>query len=79
MSEDDKLSVSHALGIEATEDLGMYLGMPTLTSSVTPDTFGYLCEKINRRLASWKTKYLSLADRITLAKLTISTTSSYAM
>lgn len=79
MSNDDQQSVSAALGIESTQDLGMYLGMPTLTSRVTRDTFGYLCEKIDRRLSGWKSKYLSLAGRITLAKSTITTLASYAM
>lgn len=59
--------------MEATTDLGMYLGMPTLTSRVTKDTFRHLCEKIDRRLSGWKMKYLSLARRLTLAKATLST------
>lgn len=57
---------SQALRIEEIDDLGMYLGMPTLTSRVTRDTFGYLCEKIDRRLTGWKSKYLSLVGRILL-------------
>ena len=79
MSWEAQQEVSEALCIEPTDDLGMYLGMPTLTSRVTKDTFGYLCEKIDRRLAGWKTKYLSLAGRVTLAKSTVSTIASYAM
>lgn len=53
--------------------------MPTLTSRVTGDTFAHLCEKVDRRLAGWKTKYLSLAGRITLAKSTISSMAYYSM
>lgn len=79
MKEDEKTEVSTALGMEFTTDLGMYLGMPTLTSRVTKATFGYLCEKIDRRLTGWKTKYLSLAGRITLAKSTVSTMAFYSM
>lgn len=71
--------VCSTLNIEGTSDIGMYLGMPTLTNQVTRDTFGYLCKKIDRRLAGWKSKYLSLARRITLAKSTISAMASYAM
>lgn len=40
-------AISETLGIEATEDLGLYLGMPTLTSRIIKDTFGYLCEKLS--------------------------------
>lgn len=79
VSNEEKAAVSEALNIESTNDLGMYLGMPTLTSRVTKDTFQHLCEKIDRRLTGWKTKYLSLASRITLAKSTLSTVSYFSM
>lgn len=71
--------ISAALGMARTDDLGLYLGMPTITSRVTKETFSYLCEKIDRRLAGWKTKYLSLAGRITLAKSTVNTLAFYLM
>lgn len=48
--------IASALAMIATSGLGLYLGMPTLTSLVTKETFSHLCEKIDRRLASWKTK-----------------------
>ena len=72
-------AISMALNIEATDDLGLYLGMPTLTSSVTKEKFQYICERIDRRLMGWKTKYLSLAGRITLAKSTLTTLANYPM
>lgn len=71
--------ISAALNMDATSDLGMYLGMPTLTSRVTKETYSHLCEKLDRRLAGWKTKYLSLAGRITLAKSTLSALGNYSM
>ncbi|XP_021717958.1 uncharacterized protein LOC110685744 [Chenopodium quinoa] len=74
-----KQDIATTLGMEATKDLGLYLGMPTLTRRVTKDTYSHLCEKIDRRLAGWKSKYLSLAGRITLAKSTLSTMSFYSM
>lgn len=74
-----KTALSEALQMEMTEDMGTYLGMPTLTSRVTKETFSHLCEKIDRRLTSWKTKYLSIAGRITLAKSTLSTLANYSM
>lgn len=52
-------SIYDTLSMEMTDDLGLYLGMPTLTSRVTRDTFKHLCEKIDRKLSGWKTKYLS--------------------
>ena len=71
--------ISEKLGMEATSDLGLYLGMPTLTSRVTKATFNHLCEKIDRRLSGWKSKYLSLAGRITLANSTIASLGYYSM
>lgn len=68
-----------AIGIGGTTDLGKYLGMPTFTSRVSRETFNFLCEKIDRRLAGWKTKYLSLAGRITLAKSIVSSLAYYSM
>lgn len=44
---DVQTEIGESLGMEITSDLGMYLGMPTLTSRVTKDTFGHLCEKID--------------------------------
>lgn len=54
MNEIDTCRVSQALGIEDTDDLGMYLCMLALTSRVTKETFGYLCKKIDRRLTGCK-------------------------
>ena len=71
--------ISTNLGMLVTEDLGIYLGMPTITSRITKDTFAHLCEKIDRRLTGWKSKYLSLAGRITLAKSTLTTMATYSM
>lgn len=50
--------ICNTLGIMGTDDLGKYLGMPTFTNRVSRETFCFLCEKIDRRLAGWKTKYL---------------------
>lgn len=79
VSEVTQTEISNSLGMEVTSDLGTYLGMPTITSRVTRDTFSHLCEKIDCRLAGWKTRYLSLAGRVTLAKSTLSTIACYSM
>lgn len=74
-----KQSVCNILKMDATEDLGRYLGMPTLMSRVTLDTFRHLCEKVDRKMSGWKTKFLSLAGRITLAKSTMSALATYSI
>lgn len=45
MQDLEKTEISNILGMTETNDLGMYLGMPALTSRVTRATFSYLCEK----------------------------------
>ncbi|XP_074266442.1 uncharacterized protein LOC141589715 [Silene latifolia] len=67
------------LGFEVTNDLGTYLGMPTINGRVTKETFAHLEEKFNRRLAGWQTKHLSLAGRNTLIQSTLSTMANYSM
>ncbi|XP_074298539.1 uncharacterized protein LOC141629436 [Silene latifolia] len=71
--------VCAALGFEETDDLGTYLGMPTINGRVTRQTFSHLEEKINRRLAGWSTKIFSRAGRTTLVQSTLTTIANYSM
>lgn len=71
--------VSQELRISTTEDLGKYLSMPTINGGVDRHTFKAISDRIESRLARWRTKVLSLARRATLIKSTISTISYYAM
>lgn len=57
-------NICQALSIKSMTDLSLYLGMPTITSRVTKEPLITFCEKIDRRLSGWKTKYLSLAAEI---------------
>lgn len=75
----DRETINSTMQMDMTDDLGFYLGMPTLTSRVTRETFGHLCEKIDRRLSGWKSRHLSLAGRITLAKSTLASLGYYSM
>ncbi|XP_056688102.1 uncharacterized protein [Spinacia oleracea] len=77
--EDNRNAIYTTLGMDSTMNLGLHLGMPTLSSRITKEKFSHLCEKIDRRLVGWKTKYLSLTGRITLAKSTISSMAFYSM
>lgn len=52
VSADSSQIISETLGIEATADLGMYLGMPTLTSRVTKDTCSGTCVK--KWIVAWQ-------------------------
>lgn len=47
---ENKTAVCEALNMDMTDDLGTYLGMPTIFSRVTRETFKHLCEKIDRKI-----------------------------
>ena len=63
-----KDDISRELGVSTTDDLGRYLGMPAIHGRVTKRTFQQVLDRINKRLAGWKTKVLSLAGRATLVQ-----------
>jgi hypothetical protein len=74
-----KLELSNLLGIQATDDLGKYLGVPILHKRVTKDTYQFILDKVNQRLSTWKANTLSFAGRVTLAKSVIQALPSYVM
>ncbi|CAI0429274.1 unnamed protein product [Linum tenue] len=62
-----------------TQDLGRYLGVPVLHGRITKQTYKYIMDKIDQRLAGWKADNLSLAGRVTLAMSVLNALPSYAM
>lgn len=67
------------LEIKHTYNIGRYLGFPLLAGRATKNDFSFLLDKINMRLAGWKSKLLSRAGRVTLAKSVISSMPIYRM
>lgn len=66
-------------GFQSTTNLGRYLGFPLFSGRVKKGDFGFIMDKINGRLASWKGKLFNRAGRITLAKSVISSMPIYTM
>jgi len=66
-------------GFQSMEDLGKYLGVPLLHKRVTDRSFNFIIKKVDQRLSKWKTKTLSFAGRLTLAKSVIQAMPSYVM
>ena len=59
------------LGMPKTNDLGKYLGVPTVNGTLTKATHQEVIARVDRRLVSWKAKCLSTAWRATLIQATI--------
>jgi hypothetical protein len=54
-----------------------YLGMPLGSSFKSKDIWNSILEKMERRLAGWKSLYLSKGGRLTLLKSTLSSLPTY--
>lgn len=57
----------------------MYLGVPTINGRSSKREYQYLVDKVNGKLAGWKSKTLSLAGRATLIQSALSTIPLYTM
>ena len=56
------------LGIASTPNLGKYLGFPIIHSGSSAHDFDFVVEKIQSKLAGWKSNLLSMAGRVILAQ-----------
>lgn len=54
-----------------TDSFGTYLGFPIITRKRRPVDFQFIIDKIRARLASWKTRFINIACRTTLAQATL--------
>ncbi|KAK0587703.1 hypothetical protein LWI29_027305 [Acer saccharum] len=71
--------ISKVCGSPLTKDLGKYLGVPLIHGRVRNRTYGALVEKVQSRLAAWKSDNLSVAGRVTLIKAVTSALPVYTM
>lgn len=72
-------SICAALDIEETNDLGAYLGVPTINGRTSTNEYQFLVDKINGKLSGWKAKIISIEGRATLAQSRISSMPYYSM
>ncbi|KAG7579386.1 Ribonuclease H domain [Arabidopsis thaliana x Arabidopsis arenosa] len=79
VSRDLEKMISDESGIKATRDLGKYLGMPVLQKRINKETFRYVLERASTRLAGWKSRVLSMAGRLTLTKVVLSSLPVHTM
>jgi hypothetical protein len=71
--------ISNTCGSPLTNDLGKYLGMPLIHSRVSKSTYSDLIDKVQSRLAGWKSNSLSMAGRLTLLQAVNASIPIYAM
>uniref|UniRef100_A0A2N9J135 Reverse transcriptase domain-containing protein n=1 Tax=Fagus sylvatica TaxID=28930 RepID=A0A2N9J135_FAGSY len=67
------------LGITSTPNLGKYLGFPIIHLGSLARDFDFVVEKIQSKLAGWKSNLLSMAGRVILAQSVTSSMPSYVM
>lgn len=67
------------MGIPLTNNLGKYLGMPTIHGRISSYTYKHVLDRVYGKLARWKAHTLSLAGCITLIKSVTSSILVYAM
>jgi hypothetical protein len=72
-------SICTKLGFSSTNSLGKYLGFPIMHKNRSHFEFNFLMEKVQERLAGWKTSLLSLASRLVLIKAAVTPIPEYIM
>lgn len=67
------------LGIIATNNLGRYLGFPIIHKDRVRNAFNFILDKVQSKLVGWKTRLLSRAGRLVLAKFAAAPIAEYYM
>ena len=74
-----KSGICSRLGIQATTNIGNYLGFPINHRGVPRNRMDFIVEKVMSKLARWKARFLSFAGRAVLVKSVMSTIPNYVM
>ena len=67
------------LGIQATTNIGKYLGFPIKHKGVARNGLNFVVERVLNKLSGWKAKFLSFAGRSVLVKSVMSVIPNYVM
>ena len=63
----------------ATNNLGRYLGFPIIHKGIVGSAFNFILDKVQSKLAGWKTKLLLRAGRLVLVKSAVAPIADYYM
>ncbi|GKV15306.1 hypothetical protein SLEP1_g26102 [Rubroshorea leprosula] len=72
-------AICSTLGYTPTDDLGKYLGIPISAQKLNKSKWQFVVDKVQGKLASWKSKFLSFASRTTLANSVLASIPNYYM
>ena len=78
VSVEDRAELTHRLGICETNNLGNYLGFPLRHKSKNRNEFHFVIDKVQAKLAGWKTNCLS-PGRLVLLKAAVTPIVEYYM
>ena len=79
VDDDLKGRICGNLNIQATNNLGKYLGFPLKHKNVERNQYNFIVERVINRLAGWKSKFLSFASRTVLVKSVMLAMSNHVM
>ncbi|KAM6552991.1 hypothetical protein CsatB_013753 [Cannabis sativa] len=72
-------AICATLGIHEATEHKMYLGLPSTVDRNKNVIFGYLRDKVQKRIQSWDNKFLSLAGKEVLIKSVVQSLLAYTM
>ena len=79
VAAEKRREIVNQIGIGETHNLGKYLGFPIIHKGRRWNEFHFVVERVQTKLAGWKSKCLSLAGRLVLIKAAVSSIPEYNM
>ena len=68
-----------ALGVSSSLDTGRYLGLPSLIGKTKKAIFGFLKDRLWKKIEGWKKRFLSRAGKKILIKVVVQSIPTYCM
>lgn len=79
INSQDRGDICQILNMTETDENTSYLGLPSMVGRNRSVTFGFIKDKVRKRLQSWDGRFFSQGGRETLVKAVAQTLPSYAM
>ena len=79
VKHDKAKALGDGMGVVVTKDLGRYLGVPNINGRVTKRTYGYIVDKMRKRISDWNNRWLSMAGRLVLNQSVLSAAPIFTM